>query len=93
MPGITLEGGAAIQVIGAALPKLAERGLIGADDFPLMRQLYDVVGRDESLQMPWTAFFGGEGRPSLSAPAACSGKTRDSRNHPRRGCVRRSTAG
>jgi glycerol-3-phosphate dehydrogenase (NAD(P)+) len=45
MPGRTLEGAAAIQVIGPALPKLAGRGLIGADDFPLMRQLYDVVGR------------------------------------------------
>jgi hypothetical protein len=26
MPGITLGGAAAIQVVGAALPKLAERG-------------------------------------------------------------------
>ncbi|MGI8649406.1 MAG: NAD(P)H-dependent glycerol-3-phosphate dehydrogenase [Rubrobacter sp.] len=62
MKGITLEGVAAIEVIGGALPKLTERGLIGAGDFPLMRHLYDVVAKDEPLDMPWGEFFGGEGR-------------------------------
>jgi hypothetical protein len=34
MGDITLEGAAAIQVIGGALPKLTDRGVIGPDDFP-----------------------------------------------------------
>ena len=60
MPGVTLEGAAAIEVIGDALPKLTERGIIGPEDFPLMRHLHSVVGLDEPLDMPWHTFFGGE---------------------------------
>lgn len=60
MSGVTLEGAAAIEVIGGALPKLTERGLIGPNDFPLMRHLYDVVALDASLNMPWNSFFGGQ---------------------------------
>jgi glycerol-3-phosphate dehydrogenase (NAD(P)+) len=60
MGGITLEGAAAIQVIGGALPKLTERGIIGSADFPLMRHLHAVVAYDQPLRMPWSAFFGGE---------------------------------
>jgi glycerol-3-phosphate dehydrogenase (NAD(P)+) len=48
--GITLEGAAAIQVIGCALPA----------DFPLMRHLHAVVAKDEPVRMPWNTFFGGE---------------------------------
>ena len=60
MPGVTLEGAAAIEVIGGALPKLTDRGIIGPEDFPLMRHLHSVVGLDEPLDMPWSTFFGGE---------------------------------
>jgi glycerol-3-phosphate dehydrogenase (NAD(P)+) len=60
MPGVTLEGAAAIEVIGGALPKLAERGVIEPEDFPLMRHLHSVVALDEPLDMPWDTFFGGE---------------------------------
>jgi glycerol-3-phosphate dehydrogenase (NAD(P)+) len=67
MPGVTLEGAAAIEVIGGALPKLTERGIVGPEDFPLMRYLHSVVGADEPLDMPWSTFFGGE-------PAAKTGK-------------------
>ena len=59
MPGVTLEGAAAIVVIGGALPKLTERGIIKAVDFPLLRHLHAVVARDELLNMPWDTFFGG----------------------------------
>jgi len=62
MPGVTLEGAAAIEVIGGALPKLVERGIVGESDFPLMRHLHSVVALDEPLDMPWSTFFGGEGR-------------------------------
>ncbi len=60
MKGITLEGVAAIGVIGAALEKLTERGVIAATDFPLTRFLYSVVAHDNSLDVPWSSFFGGE---------------------------------
>lgn len=60
MPGVTLEGAAAISVIGDALPKLTERGIVGPEDFPLMRHLYAVIGQDEQLDMPWSTFFGNE---------------------------------
>jgi glycerol-3-phosphate dehydrogenase (NAD(P)+) len=58
---ITLEGAAAIRVIGGALPKLTDRGLISPDSFPLLRHLYDVVGLEQPVDMPWSRFFGGEG--------------------------------
>ncbi len=62
MPGVTLEGAAAIEVIGGALPKLTERGIVEEGDFPLMRHLHSVVALDEPLDMPWSTFFGGEDR-------------------------------
>jgi len=59
MPGVTLEG-AAIEVIGGALPKLAGRGIVEKGDFPLIRHLHSVVALDQPLDMPWGTFFGGE---------------------------------
>lgn len=56
---ITLEGAAAIKEIGAALPKLTERGVVKATDFPLLRCLYDVIGLEQPLNVPWEQFFGG----------------------------------
>jgi glycerol-3-phosphate dehydrogenase (NAD(P)+) len=60
MKGITLEGVAAIGVIGAALEKLTERGIVAPEDFPLTRFLYRVVELDGSIDIPWRDFFGGE---------------------------------
>jgi glycerol-3-phosphate dehydrogenase (NAD(P)+) len=60
MKGVTLEGVAAIGVVGEALEKLTGRGLVAAEDFPLMRHLYDIVAKDEPVDMPWSTFFGGE---------------------------------
>ena len=67
MPGVTLEGAAAIEVIGGALPTLTEREIVGPEEFPLMRHLHAVVGMNEPLDMPWSSFFGGE-------PGAKTGK-------------------
>jgi glycerol-3-phosphate dehydrogenase (NAD(P)+) len=58
MKGVTLEGVAAIRVIGGALARLTERGIVQEQDFPLMRHLYAVVAEDEPLDMPWQKFFG-----------------------------------
>jgi glycerol-3-phosphate dehydrogenase (NAD(P)+) len=56
----TLEGAAAIKVFGAALAKLTERGVVAEEAFPLMRHLYEVIGLERPLNMPWSRFFGGE---------------------------------
>jgi glycerol-3-phosphate dehydrogenase (NAD(P)+) len=60
----TLEGAAAIKVFGAALVKLTERGVVAEDAFPLMRHLYEIVGLERPVNMPWSRFFGGEPIPS-----------------------------
>jgi len=57
---ITLEGAAAIRVIGSALPQLTERGLVQPSELPLLRALYEVIGKDQPLAVPWSALFGGE---------------------------------
>lgn len=60
MKGVTLEGVAAIKVIGEALEPLTMRGVIQSEDFPLCRYLYQVIAHDAPLDMPWNKFFGGE---------------------------------
>jgi len=67
MGDITLEGAAAIQVIGGALPKLTARGIIGPEDFPLLRGLHAVVGQEQPLGIPWSSFFGGEAGAATAA--------------------------
>lgn len=59
MKGVTLEGVAAIRVVGGALDRLTERGVVAEEDYPLMRHLYAVVAKNEPLNMPWETFFGG----------------------------------
>lgn len=56
----TLEGAAAIGVVGAALEKLTERGVVEAEDYPLLRHLYQVVELEQPLDIPWSSFYGGE---------------------------------
>jgi len=56
----TLEGASAIKVFGEALGPLTERGLVGGDEFPLMRHLHEVVAQERPLRMPWRHFLGGE---------------------------------
>ncbi len=61
MPGVTLEGATAIVVVGEALEKLTARGVCKPEDFPLLRHLYQVVGHDQPVNMPWDTFFEGKG--------------------------------
>ena len=46
MKGVTMEGVAAIRVIGGALAPLTERGVISEDDFPLLRALHAIIVDD-----------------------------------------------
>lgn len=61
MPGVTLEGAAAIVVIGRAVVRLTERGIVPPERFPLLRHLYEVVGLDQPVAVPWDSFFGDDG--------------------------------
>ena len=61
MPGVTLEGAAAIGVIGKAVLRLTERGVVAPTSFPLLRHLYEVVGLDQPVNVPWGSFFGSNG--------------------------------
>ena len=61
MPGVTLEGAAAIVVIGKAMVRLTERGIVPPERFPLLRHLYEVVGLDQPVAVPWDTFFGSNG--------------------------------
>lgn len=67
----TLEGAAAIREIGEALPKLTNRGLVGPEEFPLLRRLYEVTALERPVEMPWGSFFGGDfGCVPRAAPGA-----------------------
>ncbi|MBV8220008.1 MAG: hypothetical protein JO325_16200, partial [Solirubrobacterales bacterium] len=48
----TLEGAAAIREIGEALPKLARRGIVSPEEFPLLRHLYEVIALEQPVEMP-----------------------------------------
>jgi glycerol-3-phosphate dehydrogenase (NAD(P)+) len=70
----TLEGAAAIREIGEVLPHLTTGGLVGPEEFPLLRHLYEVIVLEQPVEMPWDSFFGGEfGR--VPAAGAGSGAT------------------
>jgi glycerol-3-phosphate dehydrogenase (NAD(P)+) len=56
----TLEGAAAIREIGEALSKLTDRGLVGPEEFPLLRHLYEVIALERPIEMPWGSFSGGD---------------------------------
>ncbi len=60
LAGVTLEGAEAIKVVGAALPQLEARGLIRPEEFPLMRQLYEIIANDAPAEIPWSRFLRGE---------------------------------
>ncbi len=67
----TLEGAAAIREIGEALPKLTNRGLVGPEEFPLLRRLYEVIALERPVEMPWGSFFGGDfGGVARTGPGA-----------------------
>jgi len=57
MAGETLEAAEIVKVMGAALPKLTARGIVGPGEFPLLRTLVDVVVRGRPLDLPLDDFF------------------------------------
>ena len=59
MKGITLEGVAAIGVVGEAIGKLTQRGVIAETEYPLVRALYDIVAHDAPSICPGRSSLAG----------------------------------
>ena len=57
MAGETLESAEILRTLGAAFPLLTARGLIGPDDFPLLRSLGQAVVADRPIEFPIHEFF------------------------------------
>lgn len=57
MAGETLESVEIIRAAGGALPRLTARGLVGPDDFPLLRLLYRILWEGAAAAFPWEQFF------------------------------------
>lgn len=62
MAGETLESAETVRVMGKALPRLVERGLLGPHELPLLRALVDVLVHGCPVNLPLDTFFGGTGR-------------------------------
>jgi len=59
LKGLTLESAEIVRVMGQALPRLVQRGLLGSEELPLMRTLVDVVVHGRPVDILADAFFGG----------------------------------
>ena len=57
MAGETLEAAECVRMMGEALPKLIARGVLGADELPLMRALVDTIVHGQPVELPLDAFF------------------------------------
>ena len=75
----TLEGAAVIREIGKALPRLASRGMVSREDFPLLRHLYEVIALELPVDIPWSSFFGGDLGHDRGNIAASSSRIGDGR--------------
>jgi glycerol-3-phosphate dehydrogenase (NAD(P)+) len=62
LAGLTLESAEIVRVMGQALPRLVQRGVLGPAELPLMRTLIDVVVHGRPVEVLADAFFGGVGR-------------------------------
>ncbi len=61
MAGETLEGAEIVRLMGRALPKLTERGRIGADELPLLHALVDILVHGQPAAFALERFFGAKG--------------------------------
>ncbi len=57
LAGETLESVEIISRVVEALPKLEARGLVSAQDFPLLKRMYDIIHHGASADLPWESFF------------------------------------
>jgi glycerol-3-phosphate dehydrogenase (NAD(P)+) len=59
MFGDTLESADIVRVVGGALDRMIDKGLLPAGALPLMRHLYEVIAQGMPLVMPFARFFQG----------------------------------
>jgi len=62
MAGETLEGAAIVQVMASVVPRLVARGLVKADELPLLRILIDILVHGRPVDLALDRFFNGLGR-------------------------------
>ena len=62
MAGETLEGAAIVQVMASVVPRLVARGLVKADELPLLRTLIDILVHGRPVDLALDRFFSGLGR-------------------------------
>jgi glycerol-3-phosphate dehydrogenase (NAD(P)+) len=59
LAGETLESVEITTRVCRALPKLEARGIVGPEDFPLIRHLDRIIQHGEGVDIPWERFFKG----------------------------------
>jgi len=62
MAGETLEGAAIVHVMASVVPRLVARGLVKADELPLLRILIDILVHGRPVDLALDRFFNGLGR-------------------------------
>jgi glycerol-3-phosphate dehydrogenase (NAD(P)+) len=58
MAGETVEAAECVKTMGTALPRLVARGVLDADELPLMRALVAAIVQGQPVDLPVAAFFG-----------------------------------
>jgi glycerol-3-phosphate dehydrogenase (NAD(P)+) len=61
MAGETLEGAAIVRVMGSLVPRLVARGLVRAEELPLLGTLIDILVHGRPADLALDRFFGGLG--------------------------------
>jgi glycerol-3-phosphate dehydrogenase (NAD(P)+) len=56
MAGVTLESVEIIKRVTRSMPKLAKRGLLNMDDFPLLLHLDEIINHGKPVNIPWDKF-------------------------------------
>lgn len=69
MVGETLEAAMIVEQMGRALPRLTARGLLAAEELPLLRSLIDVVVHGRPIDLPLDALFRDATLPLWHLPA------------------------
>jgi glycerol-3-phosphate dehydrogenase (NAD(P)+) len=58
LAGITLESVEVISQVGSAIKPLEARGLVRANELPLVKYIHDVIHLNRLGDFPWESFFG-----------------------------------
>jgi glycerol-3-phosphate dehydrogenase (NAD(P)+) len=56
LKGVTLESIVIATRTARAVRKLAERGLVSLDDYPLLMHVDEIINRGAEVNIPWDKF-------------------------------------